>query len=282
MTQTSTRTIRRWIAASALVVALALGGRTVSAQIFGGIVYDPTNYANAVLRYGQLQQQLAQLIATYQQLRADSLFMEMQARRLPLIGQAARYLGQRTPWRLLNAGTTYGRTRFWITAANTGQNTPFAVAQATEVLNGYGSALGTRAPEEARRIQERVDRTMLDEGAVGTALETVGRLRANETTVEARLRNLEDDTFTDDTARQTEVAVLNKINVAGVTAARIAKDTNHLLVSALEHQMLEATERREATAQALNAHAAFLAEAPALLAASTSDTTRALTSFRIP
>ena len=34
---------------------------------FGGIVYDPTNYHNAVLRYVQLQEQLAQLTETYKQ-----------------------------------------------------------------------------------------------------------------------------------------------------------------------------------------------------------------------
>ncbi len=47
--------IRRVVLTIALLAALAT---SASAQLFGGIVYDPTNYANAVLRYGQLQQQL--------------------------------------------------------------------------------------------------------------------------------------------------------------------------------------------------------------------------------
>ena len=38
-----------------IVMGLAVG--TASAQ-FGGVVYDPTNYANALKRYFQLQQQL--------------------------------------------------------------------------------------------------------------------------------------------------------------------------------------------------------------------------------
>ena len=41
---------RRLLLGAVLLVALAA---PVSAQLFGGIVYDPTNYANAVLRYGQ-------------------------------------------------------------------------------------------------------------------------------------------------------------------------------------------------------------------------------------
>jgi hypothetical protein len=33
-----------------------------------GIVYDPTNYANAVLRYNQLEQRLNQVRQTYTQI----------------------------------------------------------------------------------------------------------------------------------------------------------------------------------------------------------------------
>ena len=48
-----------------LIATLCVG--TASAQ-FGGVVYDPTNYANAVLRYSQLVQQLNQLRQTYTQI----------------------------------------------------------------------------------------------------------------------------------------------------------------------------------------------------------------------
>ena len=50
-----------------LVLGLCVG--TASAQFgFGGTVYDPTNYANAVRRYNQLVLQLAQLQRTYTQI----------------------------------------------------------------------------------------------------------------------------------------------------------------------------------------------------------------------
>ena len=58
-----------------IVMGLAVG--TASAQ-FGGIVYDPTNYANALLRYAQLQQQLIQLKNSYTQLVSQyNLAVEM-------------------------------------------------------------------------------------------------------------------------------------------------------------------------------------------------------------
>ena len=55
-----------------ILVVLALAAATASAQFgFGGIVYDPTNYHNALLRYFQLQQQLIQLRNSYAQLVAQ-------------------------------------------------------------------------------------------------------------------------------------------------------------------------------------------------------------------
>ena len=78
---------RRLLLGAVLLVALAA---PVSAQLFGGIVYDPTNYANAVLRYGQLQQQLAQLVTTYQQIRTQYQLLWEQSQRLP-VNMLARY-----------------------------------------------------------------------------------------------------------------------------------------------------------------------------------------------
>ena len=60
--------MKRRILTVLLVLGLCVG--TASAQFGFGIVYDPTNYANAVLRYSQLVQQLNQLRQTYTANRA--------------------------------------------------------------------------------------------------------------------------------------------------------------------------------------------------------------------
>ena len=100
--------------------------------------------------------------------------------------------------------------------------------------------------------------------------------------VETTIRHLEDDTYSDDPTFNTQIAVLNKLNATTVTSARLAKDTNNVLVSLLEQQLLEATDRREAAVEAINAHIAFVSEAGPLLARTTAQTTDALTTFRIP
>jgi hypothetical protein len=273
----------RWIrsaAALGAVIAMVGAGVPASAQIFG-VVFDPTNYANALARYAQLQQQYAQLVATYQQIRTEYLLLRQQAQLLP-VDMAARYRSQPSPWPPLTAAQRYGTTAAWILAANSGTGAVAAYTLATEPLLDYGSAMARLSAEESARVRARYDRLQLADGTSAHALEALGYLRGHQASMEQTVRNLEEDAYASDLDRNTQVAVLNKINAAGVTAARLAQDTNNVLVSVLEQQTLDATDRREAAVQAVNAHIAFMNQAPALLAASTAQTTAALTGFRVP
>lgn len=270
--------IRRVVLTIALLGALAT---SASAQLFGGIVYDPTNYANAVLRYGQLQQQLAQLITTYQQIRTQYLLLQQQAQLLP-VNMTARYRSLASPWLPLAAVTAYGTTAPWIAAVNSGVGATAAYARATQPLLGYAGTLTHLSVDEAARVRTRYDRLQLADGSVAHGLEALGTLRGHQSSMETTVRNLEEDSYATDAARNTQVAVLNKINATAVTSARLAKDANNVLVSLLEQQLLDATDRREAAAQHINAHIAFLTEAGPLLARTTAQTTTALTTFRIP
>jgi hypothetical protein len=272
--------IRRLLISLLTLALVAVAMAPASAQLFG-VVYDPTNYANAVLRYGQLQQQLAQLIATYQQIRTQYLLLQQQAQRLP-VNMTARYQSLASPWLPLTAPTAYGTTAPWILSANTGPGAAAAYTRATQPLLGYGGALGRLSADEAARVRTRYDRLELTDGSLAHGLEALGYLRGHQGSMETTVRNLEDDTYATDPERNTQIAVLNKINAVGLTEARLAKDTNNVLISLLEQQLLEATERREAAAEGINAHIAFLSQTPNLLAQSTAETTAALTSFRIP
>ena len=273
---TTRRSRLRNTALGVLLVTLLAG--TASAQF---VVFDPTNYANALLRYTELQAQLTQLINTYFTLRAQYALLFKQATRLPF-NLASRYFEQRTPWRPMVGTSTYGITAPWINAANTGIAAAAAFRTATEPLTTFGNALQNAPALAAAHVRERYDRAQLQDGALTTSLEAIGRLRLNEVSVENALRTIEADSYADNDDLHTQIAVLNKINAAGVTAARMTKDTNYLLVSLLEQQLLDATERRDATVQALNAQAAFYSQAKPLLDATTVETTNALTRFRIP
>jgi hypothetical protein len=263
----------------ALVAVLGAAG-PVSAQLFG-VVFDPTNYANALLRYAQLQQQYAQLVATYQQIRTQYVLLQQQAQLLP-VNMTIRYRSLASPWLPLAASTTFGTTTSWIQAANTGSGAAIAYGSATEPLLSYAGAINQLSAGEAARVRTRYDRVQLADGSVAHGLEALGILRGHQQSMETTMRNLEDDAYADDAGRNTQIAVLNKLNATAVTSARLAKDANNLMISLLEQELLDTTDRREAAAETINAHIAFLHDAPPLLARTTAQTTTALTTFRIP
>src|SRR6266851_4991301 len=106
---------RRQGIAILMVAALVLLPAVSHAQ-FGGVVYDPTNYANAVLRYNQLVQQLAQLRQTYQQvLNQYNLALQMSRN---LQNMPARYRATFSQWRAFTANDLYGNTTGWVGAVN--------------------------------------------------------------------------------------------------------------------------------------------------------------------
>jgi conjugal transfer/entry exclusion protein len=90
---------------------------TASAQ-FGGIVFDPTNYANALLRYYQLEQHLIQLKNSYAQLVMQYNLALQMAKNIE--NMPARYGAQFSEWRNTFAPDAYGNTGTWVEGINSG------------------------------------------------------------------------------------------------------------------------------------------------------------------
>ena len=84
-----------------------------------GIVFDPTNYNNAVLRYFQLQQQLVQLQQSYSQLVAQYNFAVRMAQSVQ--NMPSRYEAMFSQWRNVSALDNYGNTGSWVSGINSGQ-----------------------------------------------------------------------------------------------------------------------------------------------------------------
>ena len=80
----------------------------------------------------------------------------------------------------------------------------------------------------------------------------------------------------------THIAVLNKINAAGMMAVRASQDTNQLLVAVLEHQIAESKRRRDEEAAEIANHIADRTQSRAVADAGTHGTTQVLHNFRMP
>ncbi len=276
-----------------LVMALCVG--SASAQFGVGIVYDPTNYSNALLRYYQLQQHLLQLRASYAQLVAQYNFavrMAKNIQNMPAVRMAkniqnmpARYRAQFSQWRNTSASNTYGNTGTWVNAINSGQTGLVFTGyqQATTQLLPYNQTqLSGMNADELARVRSQYATVELADGANSTAIATIGAIRGNAQTTQTQIGNLEQDSLSNDSDLNTEVAVLNKINAAGVLTLRTLQDSNKLLASLLEEQTILAKQQREATTNAINTDIQRQASFAANMAQVTNTLTDSLQNFRIP
>jgi hypothetical protein len=267
------------------VVALLLLIPAVSDAQLGvaGVVYDPTNYANAVLRYKQLLAQLLQLRQTYQQvLNQYNLALQMSK---SVENMPTRYRATFSQWRSFTATNLYGNTAGWVGAVNGGgpQNVPLAYQQATVPLLAYSqSDLESINPADARNIRSAYASLQLADGANVSAMTTVGNVRANSQTVQQQVRNLEQDSFSNDASLNTEVAVLNKINASNVLTLRTLQDANNLRVAALEQQVLQAKQQRDLDAANLNYAIQLRQQATKNLASFNSNLSQTLGAYRLP
>jgi len=271
--------MKRKLPAVLLVLVLCVG--TASAQFgFGGIVYDPTNYHNAVLRYVQLQQQLTQLKNSYAQLVSQyNLALEMSKN---LQNMPARYRALFSQWTNTAAEDTYGNTAAWIKGIGSG-NVGSGYQQATTELLPYNAAtLSGMAPDELARVQSQYASVELADGANTTAIETIGAIRNSAQNIQTQIGNLEQDSLSGDPSLNTEVSVLNKINVAGVLTLRTLQDSNKILASLLEEQTILAKQQREITTNTINADIARQASLSGNMNQVTATITDSLQNFRMP
>jgi hypothetical protein len=271
--------VRKKILVGLLVLGLSVG--TASAQFGGGIVYDPTNYHNALLRYYQLQQHLAQLQRTYTQtVTAYNLALQMSRN---LHNMPARYRAHFSSWRSVTALNTYGNTRGWVNGANSGQAALDGYQRSTTQLGRYDQAvLSGMRDDELSRVKSQYASVELADGASANALTTIGAIRGNAVALETRITNLEQDSLSDDASLNSEVAVLNKINATNVLTLRSIQDSNKLLASLLEQQTIAAKQQRETTTNAINADISRRATLAGNMNQVTGTLSNSLQNFRMP
>ena len=273
--------MKRTVLIFLLAMGLAVG--SASAQLGSGIVYDPTNYQNALLRYSQLQQHLLQLQKTYAKVLSQynlALSMAKFVQNMP-----ARYRAVFSQWRNVTSLNTFGNTGSWISGINSGllPNINTGYLRSTTQLSQYSPYhLSGMDASELGRVQSQYASVQLVDGANMNAMATIGSIRGNAQSIETQIGNLERDSFSDSSDLNSEVSVLNKINAAGVLTLRTVQDSNKLLASLLEQQTILAKQQRDATTNAINTDIGRQASMAGNMAQVTGTITDSLQNFRMP
>jgi len=273
--------VKRKVVAVLLILAICVG--TASAQFGSGIVYDPTNYQNALLRYYQLQQHLLELQKSYAKITSQLELATQMARFVQ--NMPARYRALFSQWRNVTSLNTFGNTGSWINGINSGLlptvNTGYQKST-TQLLPYSTDHLSGMDASELERVQSQYASVQLADGANVNAMATIGSIRGSAQNIQTQIGNLEQDSFSGDSGLNSEVSVLNKINAAGVLTLRTLQDSNKLLASLLEQQTILAKQQREATTNTINADIARQASLAGNMAQVSGSLTNSLQNFRMP
>lgn len=268
-----------------VLIACAVSATPPAAQAqFGlSIVYDPTNYANAVLRYSQLVAQLNQLRSTYLQVLNQYNLAVQMSRNLP--NMATRYATSWAPWRYASAQDIYGNATPWLNGVNSGS--PSSVLngyqRATNILQTYPAALLSQMPaSELRQLQSNAATVELADGAAQNALETIGAIRANAVQTLGAIGNIQTDSLSSNPNLNSEVSVLNKVNATNVLALQNAQDTNKLLVALLEQHTIVSKQLRDQATAITNADLARRTSTVPLGQQLTAGVGQTLSSYQLP
>lgn len=203
------------------------------------VVYDPTNYAQALARYAQLVQQ-------YQ-------FWVRQARRLP-IDMATRYLVPTVRWRTHDIEASYAYARSILTALNYGDATGALYNEGVDRLDRLDDLLGSVPAALRRRLSTTYGTIELADSVANMGIHQVGALRFNGRSVLTALQNMDDDASAVSDSFNTQIAVLNKINSANVLGLRIGESNSQFLMHILEQLLVQNKRDRDAEAQVMDAH----------------------------
>lgn len=247
----------------------------------GDIVFDPSNFEEAVQQLLRLEQQYEQLVRMYQMLDNQYQQMLWMSKGVP-VNMPSRYRTLATLWLPSTATNTYGTTGGWSVGINTGQAVSAGYSTATTPLATYGNAFGNIPGDQSGRIKTSYATVELTDGANLSGMQTIGQMRGNAPAVEAAIQDLEDDSLSSDPAMNTEIAVLNKINAAGIITVRNQQDANKLMAALAEHQIIQAKRERDAEAQAFNNHIRFIAEGQPAMAAQATNASGAMLAWRMP
>ena len=231
---------RRLIRVTAALLAIVMLSLPlpVRAQEYEYLVYDDSNWYEAVL-------QLVQIFEQFQ-------FLLRQARRLPL-DMVARYHGHSVDWTLhdLEAGLQYAQRI--LTALNNGDPSWAAYRQVVDPLDLPTDIVGRMPASLRRRLTNAYAGIEMADSVSELAVDQMGAMRVDGAHNEQVAKDMEKDAVSTNSDFHTQTALLNKINAAAVLGLRMQDHVNKSLISTVEQLIVSNTRQRDAEAVLMNA-----------------------------
>ncbi len=227
--------VRRMLITGVLMAALATPAHAQWA------VFDPANFAQAVLIAQRTQRQYEELLAQYRTiLRMGQGLGALNSYRIPSIAATRHDVGR---W-------PYGRA--WLQGLNSGD--PAGVAYwATTLPLERPSALPARLTAAARRTLERQYATIeITDSVAMMGGHQVGALRGYHGQLQRAVQDLEGDVLNGLERYHEMTAILDKVAAAELLGRRQDMAANQLLSHALEQMLARSKRLRDTEASTMN------------------------------
>jgi hypothetical protein len=244
------------------------------AQFGSGVVFDPTQSGHAIQQIYQGEQQLQkwatelenweqhlqkeeQIYNTALQTKnqiVSAYNLAYQMSRMPQ-NLAARYKAQWSKWTNMSTPDTYGITSAWMNALDLGGQAQALQAYQNAIVrlqNYPNSSYSNMDANSQATVQNQYATSELSQGTTVSTLATLGTIRSDQESFATQLSNLDEDTFSDDSELQTEMAVLGKINSATLLQIHSQQDTNQLLAASVQQQLIAQKQQVDSQNRAIN------------------------------
>lgn len=253
---------------TALAVGLAAALQPAAHAQFGsGIVYDPTQSAHAIVQIEHEERSISnqfQQIEQGQQIFTNTVKIATTAlqaynvakQQYNLVHQMilaprmlySRFLSPTSDLLLLQqVSNTYGNSMGWLNSANTGKGAAASYQQVSvpttaNVIPGYSTA------SIAGQLQIAAQGATVDinDSVMTNNLQALGTIRANQTSRQTDIANLEAATQTQDTSQQTIMATLQRINQALLLQLRTQQDANQINANLALQQIVAQKQQQDA------------------------------------
>ena len=224
------------------LTALIVSAAPISYAQFGsGVVYDPTQSTHAVIQIKNEEQSIAneaeqiqegQKIFTNTVKLADNAIaaynlahqMAMTPRNL-----YQPFLSTSTYWMELNrAANTYGNSSQWTTAVNTGAGASMAYQQASIPTSGQINGYGSLSQSGQQQIAARGATADINDAVTMSSMQTLGTIRTNSQQRQTDINSLMSATQSSDPSQHTEMATLQRINLALMLLIQEQQESNQI------------------------------------------------------
>ena len=223
------------------VISYAAAAHLAYAQFGSGVVYDPTQATHAVVQIKNEERSIANEIQQIEEgqkiftntvkLADNAIATYNLAHQMAMMPRSLYqpFLSRSTYWMELNhSANTYGNSSQWTNAVNTGVGASIGFQQAsiphTSQITGYGnlSQLGQQ------QIAARGATVDLNDAITTSSMQTLGTIRTNSQQRQTDINALSRATQSSDPSQHTEMATLQRINLALLLLLQEQQEANQI------------------------------------------------------